>query len=358
MQFDKGDEIELTEFSESAYVCKNFTDNKADIFQAVDGMTAYGSTRLYDTLISEIERIQSRGNAKCVIGFTDGYDNVSVYSAQDVVNSAVAYNIPVFLIGIGSGCDASTLQYIAQSTGGFYQNINDLSSLESIYDFIYKQEKEVYLLEYNVVDPDNFEGVCRSDIYVRTQDGNGGYVRGFSFEPRDFFASMYNRFLIAGIDCQTRGERNLLDSGLIVTTPEAYGDESCVAHQSQASINSGGVGSRNSSIFEVLVYYDVLNVYKDGDGYVLYGVSNYNISKVRKFSSIKNDLEKKAIQDWYGDVGDPNQEFWIEENISNYEKLTLVKDTDGKWKFLTRVYEREDGNKAVTINTVYNVLRQ
>lgn len=205
------------------------------------------------------------------------------------------------------------------------------------------------------MDAENFDGTCYSNIYIRTQDGNGGYVENFAFQPIEFFDLMYNKFLIAGIDCQTRGERNLLDSGLIVTSGEAYALKEGIAHQAQASIDTGGVGSRDSSIFEVLVYYDVLNVYKDGDGYILYGLSNYNISKRRSYSAIKNDLEKEKIASWYGEISNPDQEFWIEENISNYEKLTLVKDTDGRWKFFTRVYEREDGGKAISVNTVYNV---
>lgn len=357
VQFDKGDEIELTEFNEYSYICQSFTNQPALIIDSINGMQANGSTRLYDTLLSEIERIQSRNNAKCVIGFTDGYDNVSVYSAQDVVNAAIDRGIPVFLIGIGSNCDTSTLRYIADSTGGTYQNINDVMSLESVYNAIYKQEKEVYLVEYTVSDGEDFEGSRFSNIYIRTDGGTGGYFEGFSFAPQDFFDLMYNKFLIAGIDCQTKGERNLLDSGLIVTNQETYNDPNCIAYQSQKSIDSGGVGAHDSNTFEVLVYYDVLSVEKDGDGYVLYGVSNYDISKVRPYSQISSDEEKNMIHSYYG-IPSGDTQFWIEENRSTYEKLTLVKDTDGRWKFRTRVYERMDDGKAVVVNSVSNVVMQ
>ncbi|WP_455717619.1 vWA domain-containing protein, partial [Anaerosporobacter sp.] len=358
VQFSKGDEVELTEFSDSAYVCKSFTNNSSDILSAINMMSTQGSTRLYDTLISEIERIHTRSNAKCIIGFTDGLDNVSVYSAQDVIRYANTYQIPIFLIGIGSDCDESTLKNIAESTGGIYHNINDIDSLEEIYSSIYKQEKEVYLLEYTICDEDNFEDDCYSDIYIRTQDHHGGYVDNFTFVPNEFFSLMYNKFLIAGIDCQTKGERNLLDSGLIVTDKKAYKDKDCIAYQSQSAIDNGGVGSNNSSVFEVLVYYDVIRVEKEKDGYVLYGVANYDISKIKKYSAIKNDLEKNMINTYYGDEIDKNQEFWIEENITNYEKLTLIKDEDGKWKFNKRTYEREDGGKPYFTSEVYNVIMQ
>lgn len=356
VQFDKGDEVELTQFSDYSYVCCSFTNNEAALIDAIDRMYADGMTRLYDTLISEIERICSRQNAKCVIGFTDGYDNESNYTYQDVINYAVEYQIPVFLIGIGSDCDEATLQEIALQTGGVYRNISEISSLEEIYQQIYKQEKEAYLLEYTVADADDFESPCNLEIYIRTKEREGGCIKGFQFEPKDFFDVMYNRFLVAGIDCQTKGERNLLDSGLIITSQEAYQNKDCVAYQSQASIDSGGIGSNNSNVFEVLVYYDVLNVYPDGDGYILYGVSNYDVKKTKRYGDVKNDLELGKIRDYYGEGIDPNTIFWIEDNIVNYEKLKLVKDTDGKWKFYTRVYEREDGSKPYSITQVYDVM--
>ena len=51
----------------------------------------------------------------------------------------------------------------------------------------------------------------------------------------------------------------------------------------------------------------------------------------------------------------PAAQYKIEENRSNYEKLTLVKDTDGKWRFNTRVYEREDGGNPYPVNEIYDV---
>lgn len=354
VQFDKGDEIELTVFSEYAYICNSFTNNQSDILSSISNIQANGSTRLYDTLISEIERVHSRSNAKCVIGFTDGIDNVSVNTAQDVINKALAVNVPVFIIGIGTDCDDSTLNNIAVSTGGRYENISSVDSMEAIYNSIYTQEKEVYLLEYTVSDENNFENDSYADIYIRTNDGNGGFVEKYDFKINDYFKLMYNKFLIAGIDCQTKGERNLLDSGLIITTPDAYATPECLAYQCQASIDGGGVGSTNSSTYEVLVDFDIVNIQKTAEGYTVYGMSNYDIRKQKKYSAVKNAMEKEMIELNYG-IPAGDELFWIEENITNYEKLTLIKDTDGKWKFNTRTYERVDGNKAVTINKVYSV---
>lgn len=356
VQFDKGDEIELVEFSSDSYICQYFTNDQKLITNAVNSMTPYGSTRLYDTLINEIARINSQASAKCVIGFTDGYDNESVNTAEDVVNIATASNVPVFLIGIGADLDASSLNYIAESTGGIYRNISDVESLEEVYASIYAQEKNVYLLEYTASEPDNLDNALYTDIYVRTEEGLGGNQSGYQIEPMNFFENMYNKFLVAGIDCQTKGERNMLDSGLIVTSEEAYANADYLAYQCQASIDQGGVGSKDSSTFEVLVDYDVIDVERDEDGYILYGMCNYDVSHERMYSKA-NALEKEKVAMAYGSVDD-NTMFWFETNITNYEKLRLVKDTDGKWKFSTRAYERRDGGDAIVCNEVYQAVME
>lgn len=351
LQYAQGDEVELTSFADKEYICQYFTNDVNALNQSINSMTANGGTRLYDTIISELQRVYSRNNAKCVIAFTDGEDNVSNSTEQEVIDCANSLKIPVFLIGVGDFCDEATLKNIAASTGGSYYNIEDAGALEGIYDEIYVQEKASYLLEYTVDNTLDREHMV-SDIYVRAQspDGTyrGGCTKGYDIDVMDFFESMYNKFIIASMDCQTRGERNLLDSGLIVTTEEAYNEPECVAYQSQQSINEGGVGSNHASVFMVLLDSELLNVQKDGDQYVLYGFGNYDISKIRSYGKLA-DKEKAAITENCSE----EQQVWLEENRTLYEKLTLVKDADGRWKFRTRVYEREDGGDSVVINEIY-----
>lgn len=59
--------------------------------------------------------------------------------------------------------------------------------------------------------------------------------------------------------------------------------------------------------------------------------------------------------DMYGPVYQ-NMSFRLEINVTDYEKLKLVKDTDGRWKFLTRTYEREDGGDVVVYNQIYQIV--
>ena len=104
-------------------------------------------TSLYDALYTAVERVATQTGARCVIAFTDGNDNYSSCTGQDVINVAKRYHVPVFIIGIGS-INSNDISQITAQTGGAYYNINTVDSMQNIYDQIYQMEKELYLVEF------------------------------------------------------------------------------------------------------------------------------------------------------------------------------------------------------------------
>lgn len=147
VQFDAGDMVELTSFATGVRLEEEFTDDESLLKQDVYGLTIGDMTSLYDALYTAVERAASQTGARCVIAFTDGQDNYSNCTVDDVISIAQRYHIPVFIIGIGD-IDYSDVSRIAAQTGGSYYNINEIYSLEDIYDEIYRMEKELYLVEY------------------------------------------------------------------------------------------------------------------------------------------------------------------------------------------------------------------
>lgn len=147
VQFDSGDLVELTTFSSGVSVNCEFTSDKTTLKNRVNSFKADGLTSLYDALYLSVNRVAARSGAKCVIAFTDGLDNNSKASISDVINQAKKYKVPIFLIGAGTGSN-SDLTRIATQTGGFYKNISSITSLQDIYDQIYRQQKQLYLVEY------------------------------------------------------------------------------------------------------------------------------------------------------------------------------------------------------------------
>ena len=147
MQFSAGDKVELTSFATGVRLEQEFTDDSVKLKNDIYNLTTGDMTSLYDALYTSVERAATQTGARCVIAFTDGDDNYSNCTAEDVVNVANRYHIPVFIIGIGY-TDYGNASYIATQTGGAYYNISDVNSMKSIYEEIYKMEKELYLVEF------------------------------------------------------------------------------------------------------------------------------------------------------------------------------------------------------------------
>ena len=189
VQFSLGDEVELTQFNDLSNISCYFTDDKQALTDAVSELYADGQTRLYDTLIVELGNTQRQNGAKCIIGFTDGLDNVSSYTAQDVIDLAKDRNIPIFLVGIGSEVDEETLRQISEETGGRYFSLAELDSLGAIYDEIYRDVKQLYLLDIPLQDDDNLEDDCAMDISIATADGLGGNAERLTIPAQELLAA-------------------------------------------------------------------------------------------------------------------------------------------------------------------------
>ena len=170
VQFSAGDMVELTSFSTGVRLEQEFCSDPNLLISEINGLYTGDMTSLYDALYTSVERVAAQTGARCVIAFTDGDDNYSNCTKEDVISVAQRYHVPVFIIGIGSS-GYGDADYIAQQTGGVYYNVNDVVSMESIYEEIYRMEKEMYLLEFEdntnaaVTDASNIETGYRSVEY-------------------------------------------------------------------------------------------------------------------------------------------------------------------------------------------------
>ena len=147
LDYSVGDEAEILSFdSYVMYMC-TYTQDRNLLLNGISNMTPYGDTALYDALVTGIKNAGSRRGARCVIGFTDGEDNMSVYTPEEVIRLAQDREVPVYLIGTGSA-NSSLLSYIADATGGYYWDAYDIYDVSEILSLIYRGQKDMYCVEY------------------------------------------------------------------------------------------------------------------------------------------------------------------------------------------------------------------
>ncbi len=147
LDFGKGDQVEILAFDDIVQQMCCYTGDRALLANGINNMSPEGGTALYNALCDGIHYAALQGGARCVIAFTDGEDNVSARTPQDVVNDARINQVPVYIVGVGSG-RSDLLRDLAEDTGGRYWPIDDLYDLGQIYSEIYAEQQELYMVEY------------------------------------------------------------------------------------------------------------------------------------------------------------------------------------------------------------------
>lgn len=184
MSLSTGDKVEVISFDDYVYLEQDFTSRQELLAAAVDGIDPDGSTALYDAIYAGVFQTYFENGAKCVIAFTDGEENASSYTFDDVVTIAKNTGIPVYIIGIGDySYDSATLRNLATECSGRYYSANDTdlqSILEDIYIGIYQEQQDYYVFKYTASDTSNV-GEFR-DLVIDTSEISeyrGHYVKSY-----------------------------------------------------------------------------------------------------------------------------------------------------------------------------------
>jgi VWFA-related protein len=125
------DDVFLFAFSDRPHQLQPLTNDHQALIKQLPMLHAYGQTALFDTIkqgISEVE--QSHNQKKVLLVITDGMDNTSSSTADEVVQAAKSSGVLVYSIGIGnpkkgSGGDVSI------STGPFVIGGDDMEYVDA-----------------------------------------------------------------------------------------------------------------------------------------------------------------------------------------------------------------------------------
>jgi Mg-chelatase subunit ChlD len=144
------DAAEIIDFSSEASVVCGFTNDKAKLKAAIDQGVANGSTALYDSIglgASELKNVSGR---KFMIALTDGYENASrTYTTQEAAAEAVnKTGIAAHMIGIGSGVDTASLDFIASATNGEFLSSPSSAQLAAQFNYILKLMQNLMVISY------------------------------------------------------------------------------------------------------------------------------------------------------------------------------------------------------------------
>ncbi|MCK4268168.1 MAG: hypothetical protein KAX16_05005, partial [Actinomycetia bacterium] len=129
----------------------DFTHDKGELAQAIDGLSAEGETAVYDGLFESLNASQNQ-NARHqnLILLSDGADTASKISGESAVELAGKSNIPVSVITLQSSeFDPTLLAEIADRSNGRLVNILSSEALVELYDSLASELHNRYQIVFN-----------------------------------------------------------------------------------------------------------------------------------------------------------------------------------------------------------------
>jgi VWFA-related protein len=145
------DEVGLLTFSSTTVGWVPFTRQREPLHSAIDATRTEGETALYDATGQALKRLKPSKRRKAVILFTDGEDNRSRLSVDQVIGMARASEVSIY--SVAQGLDERTtlrafLDQLADQTGGRSYFIGSIEKLPATFSQILRELKSQYFLTY------------------------------------------------------------------------------------------------------------------------------------------------------------------------------------------------------------------
>ena len=154
------DQSGIIAFNTQVNVVQNVTNDQAQLTTAVDKLSASGDTAMFDALIKAVEILNPISGRKAIIVLTDGMDNASTNTAEDVLMSIGYKGLSISTIGMGilpegeeepdkyKGLDQPTLTMLAERAGGRYGFVEDTQALAELYDQMRRALQSEIVISY------------------------------------------------------------------------------------------------------------------------------------------------------------------------------------------------------------------
>jgi Ca-activated chloride channel family protein len=170
----EGDAATLVGFNESMFLATEREKDQKARARAVDLLTAWGGTALYDATVRAVELVSRAWGRKGVVIFSDGDDRNSLTPRDKATQRVQASDAMLYTVGFGAGATVpelhARLESYAKATGGRAFFPRRAQDLDAIFDQIVAEMSNQYVLSYsstNIAQDNKWR-----DIKVRVRTGD------------------------------------------------------------------------------------------------------------------------------------------------------------------------------------------
>jgi VWFA-related protein len=170
-----GDQVTLLGFNDNVFTLAPRSRDQAARVKAIDLMSAWGGTALYDVFLDGLNRLSRHPGRRSMLVFSDGDDQSSHSSLEAAIARAEGSDATIYVIGQGRAIRAQELQTVlkrfATISGGRSFFAEDVNRLDRFFEEILEDLSNQYLISYSY--PDNERDGALHQI--RVEVGNGQY---------------------------------------------------------------------------------------------------------------------------------------------------------------------------------------
>ncbi len=180
-QMRAGDQAGLITFDSQVHYVQPVTKDVAALTESINILRTGSDTAMFNALVEAEKILEGVSGRKAIIVLTDGLDNQSQITADDVISTIGPSGLTISTIGFGdantasqAGLDEAALKSLAEKSGGLYSYAADSESLSTLYQQYGRSLQSEYAITY--VSPASLRdgvnrnlGVSLSDIGVTTE---------------------------------------------------------------------------------------------------------------------------------------------------------------------------------------------
>lgn len=156
--FNPLSEAFITFFNDDAYLDQPFTSDKQKLAQALEKMDSRGGTAMRDAVSMSIDYVKARAKneRRVLVVVTDGDDNVSTGTLEQLIRKTQAADVQVYTIGLLNEEEPRrainarrALKEIAEASGGLAYYPNDTAELGRLSPLVAQVIQNQYVLGFS-----------------------------------------------------------------------------------------------------------------------------------------------------------------------------------------------------------------
>ncbi len=146
------DQVTLLGFNDSVFALTRKTTDPSERVRAVDRLAPWGATALYDVIVRAVDMLGRQVGRKALVVFSDGEDQGSHVSLDDVERKLQASDVTLYMIAQGRGISQDylrkTMQRLTVPTGGRTFTTDSVDQLHVAFEELLDELSNQYLLGY------------------------------------------------------------------------------------------------------------------------------------------------------------------------------------------------------------------